>query len=170
MTHAVEADLMAMLDRLRIETTRHAHPPLHSVEESRALRGDMPGGHSKNLFLKDKKGDFTLVSCLEDRAVRIKDVARAAGARPPSFAKPEDLWDRLGVRPGSVTPFALMNDADRAVRLVLDQGLLAHDVVNFHPLHNEATLAISPADLMRFFTATGHDPVILDFDALETGV
>lgn len=167
MTHATEADLTAMLTRLGIDAARHAHPALHSVEESRALRGDMPGGHTKNLFLKDKKGAFLLVSCLEDRAIRVKDVARAAGARPPSFAKPEDLWDRLGVRPGSVTPFALINDRDHAVRLVLDQQLMAHDLVNFHPLHNEATLALTPADLLRFLAATGHDPVLVDFDALE---
>lgn len=169
MTHAVEADLTAMLADLGIRTLRHAHPPLHSVEDSQALRGDLPGAHTKNLFLKDKKGAFMLVSCLENRVVRVKDVARAAGAKPPSFAKPEDLWARLGVRPGAVTPFALINDSDHAVRLVLDKRMMAHEVVNFHPLHNEATLALSPADLMRFFAATGHDPLILDFDALEIG-
>lgn len=169
MTHAAEADLTALLSRLGIEAVRHGHPPLFSVEESRDLRGDLPGAHTKNLFLRDKKGAFMLVSCLEDRAVRVKDVARAAGAKPPSFAKPADLWDRLGVRPGSVTPFALMNDRDHAVRLVLDQQMMAHDLVNFHPLHNEATLALPPADLMRFFAFTGHVPVLVDFDALDTG-
>ncbi|MFT4794698.1 MAG: Ala-tRNA(Pro) deacylase [Paracoccaceae bacterium] len=167
MTYAAEADLMAMLARLGINALRHAHPPLHSVEDSQALRGDLPGAHTKNLFLKDKKGEFLLVSCLEGRAIRVKDVARAAGTKPPSFAKPEDLWNRLGVRPGAVTPFALINDVDQRVRLVLDRQMMAHDVVNFHPLHNEATLALTPADLMRFFAATGHDPLLLDFDALE---
>jgi Ala-tRNA(Pro) deacylase len=166
---ATEADLTARLGALGIHPVRHAHPPLFTVEQSQALRGALPGAHTKNLFLREKKGGHLLVCCLEDRAMRVKDVARAAGAKPPSFASEADLFAMLGVRPGSVTPFALINDSARLVRLILDAQMMRSEILNFHPLHNEATLAISSTDLMRFFASTGHDPLLLDFDALDQG-
>lgn len=164
---AGEADLLALLDRIGVAHRRHAHPPLHTVEESRALRGEMPGGHTKNLFLKERKGGFWLAVCLEDRRISVNDLSRAAGAKRMSFGSAEDLWRVLGVRPGAVTPFSLINDAAGEARLILDRQMLEHDPLNFHPLHNEATLAVSPDGLMRFFAETGHAPLILDFDALE---
>jgi Ala-tRNA(Pro) deacylase len=164
---ATEETLAAHLGALGISAARHGHPPLHSVEQSRALRGTLPGAHTKNLFLKEKKGGFWLVCCLEDRAIRVKDVARAAGAKPPSFASADDLFARLGVRPGAVTPFALINDREVSVRLILDAQMMAHEILNFHPLHNEATLAISSDGLLRFLASTGHTPVMVDFDALD---
>ena len=166
-TAATEADLLALLDRIGVGWTLHRHPPLHTVEESRALRGEMPGGHTKNLFLKERKGGFRLATCLEDRRISVNDLSRAAGAKRCSFGSADDLWRLLGVRPGAVTPFALMNDADRAVGLILDEQMLKHDPLNFHPLHNEATVAVSPDGLLRFFAETGHEPLIVDFDALE---
>lgn len=162
-----EDDLYAFLEAHGVGWRRYAHPPLHTVEESRALRGEMPGGHCKSLFLKERKGGYWLAVCLEDRDIRIKHLEKAIGARRLSFAGAEDLWERLGVRPGAVTPLALVNDPDRAVRLALDRQMLEHEILNYHPLHNEATIAISSADLLRFFTATGHEPLIVDFDALE---
>jgi Ala-tRNA(Pro) deacylase len=156
--------LLAFLDALGIRVEVHAHPPLHTVEESRALRGLMPGGHTKNLFLKDRKGGLWLVVALEDTAVDLKRLEKRIGSARLSFARPELLWEALGVRPGSVTPFALANDRDRRVRLVLERAMLDHDLLNYHPLTNDRTAAIARADLMRFFAATGHEPMTVELD------
>lgn len=162
-----EPDLYAFLEKHGLPFTRHTHPPLHTVEESRAMRGEMPGGHCKNFFLKERKGGFWLAVCFEDREIRIKHLEKAVGAKRLSFGNANDLWDTLGVRPGAVTPFALINDPAAKVRLILDRQMLDHDLLNYHPLQNAATIAMSSADLLRFFAATGHAPVIVDFDALE---
>lgn len=156
--------LLAFLGALGIRVEVHEHPPLHTVEESRALRGLMPGGHTKNLFLKDRKGGLWLVVALEDTAVDLKRLEKRIGSARLSFARPELLWEVLGVRPGSVTPFALANDRDRRVRLVLERAMLDHDLLNYHPLTNDRTAAIPKADLMRFFAATGHEPLTVDLD------
>ena len=164
---ADEAALLARLDALGIGWTRHALPPLFTVEDSRALRGDLPGLHVKNMFLKEKKGGLWLVTCREDRRVRIRDLEREIGAKNTSFGKPELLWEALGVLPGAVTPFAALNDRQGRVRLVLDRAVLETEIVNAHPLHNEATIAVSPEGLVRFLEDTGHAPLTVDFDALE---
>lgn len=162
-----EADLYAFLEANGIGWTHWTHPPLFTVEESQALRGDLPGAHVKNMFMKEKKGGLWLATCLEHRRIRIRDLAKEVGAKDLSFAKPEVLWEALGVRPGAVTPFALINDPDRAVEVIVDAGLLESELVNAHPLHNEATTTISSDSLMRFFELTGHAARIVDFDALE---
>ena len=162
-----EAALLARLDAMGVGYALHRHPPLRTVEDSRALRGEMPGAHCKNLFLKEKKRGFWLVTCEESRAVRIKDPAWAGGARGFSFGAEGDRARRRGGRPGAVTPLAALNDPGAEVRLVLDRQLLQAEIMNCHPLHNEATLAISTRDLRRIFAATGHDPLEIDFDALE---
>lgn len=172
-----EARLTAHLDALGVAWTIHRHPPLHTVAESQDLRGTLPGAHLKNLFLKDKKGALWLVSCLEDRAIHIRDLEKALDARKMSFGKPELLWETLGVRPGAVTPLAVVND-DAAgalpdqpqgrVRAALDAAIDAADLINCHPLHNEATIAMAPGDLRRVMTVAGHPPSTLDFDALES--
>ena len=164
---AAESDLLALLDRLSVGYTRHAHPPLFTVEQSRAFEHRMPGLHTKNLFLKEKKGGFWLISCRADRAVRIRDAVRAAGGKNPSFGKEEDMFRLLGVRPGSVTPFGLINDHGREVRFILDRALAGAPLVNFHPLHNEATLGLDGAGLMAFLAETGHAPVLADLPAQE---
>lgn len=164
---AGEAALYALFAAHGITWTHHTHPPMYSVEESQALRGDQPGGHVKNMFMKDKKGALWLATCLEHRQIRIRDLEKQIGAKGLSFGKPDLLWEALGVRPGAVTPFGLINDTARRVAVVLDQQMLEHDLLNFHPLHNEATTAISSADLTRFLEITGHAPLIVDFDALE---
>ena len=164
---AGEAELYALLDANGITYRHHTHPPLHTVEESRALRGDLPGAHVKNMFMKDKKGRIVLATCLEDRQIRIRDLEKDIGAKGLSFGKPELLWEVLGVRPGAVTPFGLMNDRDGRVSAVLDQGLEGQALINAHPLHNEATTAVSWDGLMRFLGLTGHAPRIVDFDRLE---
>ena len=164
---AGEGDLLALLERHAIAYSMHRHPPLFTVEDSRALRGDLPGVHVKNMFLKEKKGGLWLVTCREDRQVRIRDLERAVGAKNTSFGKPDLLMETLGVTPGAVTPFAVINDVDQRVRVVLDPAILRGELVNAHPLHNEATIALAPADLLRVFEITGHAPIEADFDALE---
>jgi len=164
---AGEAELYAFLRDLGVTWRHHTHPPLHTVEESRALRGEMPGAHVKNMFLKDKKGALFLATCLEDRRIRIRDLEKAVGAKGMSFGKPDLLGEVLGVKPGAVTPFGLLNDRDGRVRFLLDRGLRAHDLLNVHPLHNEATTAIAMTDLDRFLAATGHQAEEVDFDRLE---
>ncbi len=167
-TDGGERALYALLNVEGIRFRHHAHPPLHTVAESQALWGDLLGAHLKNLFLKDKGGGLWLVSCLEHRRIRIRDLERAIGAKGASFAKSEVLEAALGVLPGAVTPFALINDPERRVRLVLDRTVAeGSDEVHAHPLHNRATTAVAAADLLRFFEITGHAPILVDFDALE---
>lgn len=162
-----EDDLLVHFRAHGIAWTRHTHPPLFTVEESVALRGDLPGAHCKNMFLKDKKAQLWLVTCFEHRKIRIRDLERQIGAQKCSFGKPEALWKALGLRPGAVSPFGLINDTDHTVRLVLDRQMLELSPFNAHPLHNEATLAIEGVDLLRFAETTGHEPLVVDFDALE---
>jgi Ala-tRNA(Pro) deacylase len=155
-----QAALMARLDALGIRTRTVRHPPLFTVAESKALRGELPGGHSKNLFLKDKKGILWLIVAGEDRAIDLKALRPRIGSAPLSFASPERLHQVLGVEPGSVTPFALINDRKVQVRVVLDAELLALSPLNFHPLVNTATTAIAADDLLVFVRSCGHEPRI----------
>jgi Ala-tRNA(Pro) deacylase len=157
--------LLARLDALGIEHRTVSHPPVFTVEESKALRPDLPGGHSKNLFLKPQKaeGRFLLAVLQEDRRVSVNALVRAIAMPRMAFAPPEDLRTQLGVEPGSVTPFGLVNAAPGIVRPVFDRGLMeGHDWVNFHPLTNAMTTAIRPADLLRFLRQLGHDPELMD--------
>lgn len=165
MTRATPEDLHARLDELGIPYTMHDHPPLRTVEESKALRGELPGGHIKNLFLRDKKRNMWLVTVLEDRKVDLKELRRRLGAQGAlSFGSAELLDEALGVSPGSVTPFAVLNDARGRVRFALDAAVLEQDPVNAHPLTNEATTAVAPADLVAFVRACDHEPEMLYFD------
>ena len=163
-------DLLVFLERLGIATTTVEHPPLHTVEESQALRGAIPGGHTKNLFVKDKKGTIFLIVAEETATIDLKTLHKTIGAQGRlSFASPDQMRALLGVEPGSVTAFGLVNDGDHTVRLVLDAGLLRHDMVNCHPLTNRATTTIARDDLMAFFAATGHTPAIVSLEASESG-
>ncbi|MER8429498.1 prolyl-tRNA synthetase associated domain-containing protein [Mesorhizobium caraganae] len=161
-----EAELFSFLADLGISVSTVRHPPLYTVADSQSLRGEIPGGHTKNLFLKDKKDNFFLVSVGEDAVVDLKQIHTIIGAASRvSFGKPEMLMELLGVVPGAVTVFGLINDTERRVKVVLDQDLMAHDVINAHPLINEATTSIASADLIRFVEATGHDAAILKVSA-----
>ncbi|MGB0681369.1 MAG: prolyl-tRNA synthetase associated domain-containing protein [Magnetovibrionaceae bacterium] len=156
------AALLSRLEKLGIEAVTHDHPPLMTVDDSKALRGDLPGAHCKNLFLKDKKGRLFLVVAQEDRAIDLKALRKAIGAAQLSFGKPELLGEVLGITPGAVTPFSLINDTDHRVTVILDKAMIEDfDLVNYHPLTNEKTTALSPADLIRFIEACGHKPQIL---------
>jgi Ala-tRNA(Pro) deacylase len=154
--------LFARFDALGIAHRTYAHPPVFTVEEAKALRGTLPGGHCKSLFLKDKKAGLWLVVALEETRVDLKLLADRLGAPRFSFGSADLLYDVLGVRPGSVTPFAAINDAERRVAVVLDRAMLAHDPLNYHPLENDRTTAIAPGDLLRFLDACGHPPRIVD--------
>jgi Ala-tRNA(Pro) deacylase len=158
-------ELFDRLDALDVAHKTYSHPPVFTVAEAVALRGQLPGGHCKSLFLKDKKGGLSLVVALEERRVDLKRLADALAAPRFSFGNPELLYEALGVRPGSVTPFALINDRERRVTVVLDRAMLDRDPLNYHPLENDRTTAIAPADLLRFVKACGHEPRILDLDA-----
>jgi Ala-tRNA(Pro) deacylase len=155
---ATPADLFALLDRLAIPHATVTHPALFTVEQSRALRGQIPGGHTKNLFLRDKRGDFYLAVALEDAAIPLKSLHQRLGTARFSFGSAEALREHLGVEPGSVTPFAAMNDIAGRVTVVLDAALLDHEPLNFHPLVNTMTTSISRAGLRKFLEATGHTP------------
>lgn len=157
-------DLLSRLSDLGIDARTTNHPAVFTVEESKALRGDLPGVHCKNLFLKDKKGQFWLVVLPEDRDVDMKDLRRRIGSHHLSFCRPEALSEVLGVAPGAVTPFAAINDAAGLVNVVLDKALTDAEAVNFHPLENTATTTIKPADLIRFLEAIDHPPVLADLD------
>jgi len=152
--------LFAYLDRLGIAHPTVTHPPLFTVEESQALRGQIAGGHSKNLFLRDKKGALFLVVALEDAVIDLKALHHRLGAGRFSFGSADLMREALGVEPGAVTPFAALNDRTGRVTVVLDRAMLAHERLNFHPLVNTMTTTIGRDDLIRFLTATGHEPRI----------
>jgi len=154
--------LFERLRELGIATETREHAAVFTVEEARALRGEIPGGHTKNLFFKDKKDALWLVVCPEDAAVDLKSLHARIGAARLSFGRPELLREVLGVEPGSVTPFALINDVGIRVNVVLDAGMMREERLNFHPLRNTATTTIRAADLGRFVRACGHDPRIVE--------
>jgi Ala-tRNA(Pro) deacylase len=154
-------DLFAFLDRLGIPHATVTHPPLFTVEQSRALRGQIPGGHTKNLFLKDKKGALFLVTALEDSTIELKSLHRRLGANGRfSFGSAELMLETLGITPGAVTPFGAFNDTTGRVTIVLDTGLMQHATINCHPLVNTMTTSIAREGLVAFLTATGHPPRI----------
>ncbi len=146
------------------------HPPLFTVADSRVLRGEIPGGHTKNLFLKDKADALFLVVAEEDARIELKSIHHRIGSKRVSFGSAELLLQHLGVVPGSVTPFALINDTSGAVSVVLDAAMMRHEVLNFHPLINTMTTSIAARDLVTFIKATGHEPRILQVsgEAQET--
>jgi Ala-tRNA(Pro) deacylase len=153
--------LFAALDALGIAHATVKHPPLFTVEQSRALRGQIPGGHTKNLFLRDKKHALYLVVAQEDAEIDLKGLHRLLGAAGRfSFGSADLLREVLGVEPGAVTPFGAINDTEGRVTVVLDAAMMAHDTLNFHPLINTMTTSIRRDDLVRFLQSTGHEPRI----------
>ena len=158
--------LFARLDALGIAHRTYAHPPVFTVAEAASLRGQLPGGHCKSLFLKDRRGGLWLLVAIEERPIDLKRLAASLGAPRFSFGPAELLYEVLGVRPGSVTPFALINDTTQLVAIVLDRAMLGHDPLNYHPLDNARTTAVAPADLLRFIACCGHRPRIVDLDGV----
>jgi Ala-tRNA(Pro) deacylase len=155
-------ELFAFLDGLGISVSTISHPPLFTVAQSQSLRGEIKGGHTKNLFLKDKKGAYFLVTVEEEAVVDLKTIHTLIGASGRvSFGKPDALMELLGVAPGSVTVFGAVNDTKGQVKVILDEGLMREETINAHPLTNEATTSIRRDDLLAFLKATGHEPHVL---------
>jgi Ala-tRNA(Pro) deacylase len=160
------ADLFAFLDAHGVAHSTLEHPPVFRVEEGLEIKAALPGGHTKNLFLKDAKGQLWLISALGETAIDLKRLHTVIGSGRLSFGNAELMLETLGVTPGSVTAFGLINDAERRVRFVLDAALAKADPVNFHPLANDATTAVSQDGLRRFLAALGITPMIVDFEAM----
>jgi Ala-tRNA(Pro) deacylase len=156
-----EAALYERLAALGISWKTCEHKPVFTVEEAAELYASQPGGHTKNLFLKDKKDAIWLIVCRDALRVDLNALSKQLGAARLSFGSAELLETTLGVPPGSVTPFAILNDGAGHVGVVLDEGMLALDLLNFHPLRNDRTTAIRPADLLRFIRACDHEPMIV---------
>jgi Ala-tRNA(Pro) deacylase len=157
---ASRQDLFDRLAELGIETRTVEHEPLFTVAESSLLERQLSGAHTKNLFLKDEDGSLFLVVALASTRVDLKALSKTVRAGRFSFGKPDLLLEALGVPPGSVTAFAVINDTTHRVRLVFDEELMKHDTINCHPLENTATTNIARDDLLRFIRACGHEPSI----------
>ncbi|MCO6188045.1 prolyl-tRNA synthetase associated domain-containing protein [Rhizobium sp. L1K21] len=155
-------DLFAFLDTLGIEHKTMWHRPVFTVAEGDDLRAQIPGGHTKNLFVKDKKGRYFLLTVEEYATVDLKKVHTIIGASGRvSFGSADKLMEYLGVVPGSVTTFGAINDTENQVTFILDEDLMKCDIINSHPLQNDATTSVSSSDLLRFVKATGHEPLVL---------
>ena len=159
---ATPEQLFERLAGMGITVRTEEHPPVFTVQEAKTHRGQLPGVHTKSLFLRDKKGTMYLVVCLEDRSIDLAQLATRIGAKRLSFGSPERLMKFLGVIPGAVSPFALINDTGGAVRVFFDRAVLDGDPVNLHPLDNSKTTAVAAVDLLAFLEAVGHPPTTIE--------
>jgi Ala-tRNA(Pro) deacylase len=159
--------LLAWMADHGIDHLTHDHPAVFRVEEGLALKAAMRGAHTKNLFLKDKKGRLWLISARQDTTIDLKRAPVVLGSDRLSFGNETLMWETLGVRPGSVTALALINDPDRRVAFVLDRRLWDADIVNFHPLANTATTALDQPAFRRVLTLLDREPLVVDFEALS---
>ena len=157
-------ELLRYLGELEIKAETVEHRPVFTVEEAKAHRGQISGGHTKNLFLRNKKGKMWLVVCLEDRVIDLKSLGRQIGSGNLSFCSAERLMKYLGVIPGAVTPFGLFNDKGGKVQVVLDRGVLEREPLNFHPLDNAMTTSIGANDFIRFLESQNHAPTLINID------
>ena len=157
--------LLTYLDQLGLDTATVAHEAVFTVEEAARVR-HLPGAHCKSLFLRNKKGRMWLVTCRADRKVDLRRLAESLGAGRLGFASPERLARYLGVTPGAVSPFGVINDVDGEVTVVFERSLLDEEPINLHPLDNTMTTAIGRGDLLRFLDAVGHPPLLLAADEL----
>ena len=157
---AGEERLLSDLSVLEIAHELFEHQAVFTVDESRSIKADIPGAHTKNLFLKDTAGDFWLVTVPAEDPVDLKALPDAIGCKRVSFGKPDDMERLIGIKPGSVTPLAMVNAAPGSIRCVLDQVLADVDTVNVHPLRNTATVGLSGKDILRLIRHWGHDPLV----------
>jgi Ala-tRNA(Pro) deacylase len=154
-------DLFARFASLGLATRTLDHAPVFTVEEAKQVHSDLPGGHCKNLFCKDEKGALWLIVALEDAVINLKAAPGKIGSKRLTFGKPDLLMEVLGVEPGSVTPFGLINDTAQRVNVILDEAMMRQSPLNYHPLRNDATTAILPDDLLAFIRSCGHLPRIV---------
>lgn len=162
---ATRQDLLIWLDDLGIVSRTLDHRAVFTAAESSKLGSELPGGHTKNLFLKDKRGKLFLVVALHDANIDLKTLNKRIGSDRLSFGRPELLMEILGVPTGSVTPFALINDKAHRVTVILDTDMMRHESLNYHPLENTATTNIASDDLLRFIRSCGHEPRIMSVAA-----
>jgi Ala-tRNA(Pro) deacylase len=160
------ADLIALLDALGVETLTHDHPAVFRVGEGEEIKAQIPGAHTKNLFLKDAKGQLWLISAADRTAIDLKRLNHVIGSARLSFGNAELMEATLGVTPGSVTAFGLINDTNHRVRFVLDRVLADAPRVNFHPLTNTATIGLDQAGFRQFLATVGAIPLVVDFAAM----
>lgn len=165
-SRAPELDVFAWLDKHGLTHETITHIPTHTVAESREVKTSIAGGHTKNLFMKDKKGRVALVSAWAESDLPLNQLHKHIGVQRLSFTKADLLWDHLKVTPGSVSAFALIHDEPGHVRFVVDKALMTFDVVNFHPLRNDMTTSVSREDFCKFVESTGRDLEVVDFTAL----
>jgi Ala-tRNA(Pro) deacylase len=160
------ADLMALLNKLGVETRTHDHPAVFRVGEGEEIKAQIPGAHTKNLFLKDAKGQLWLISAADRTVIDLKRLHHVIGSARLSFGSAELMAATLGVTPGSVTAFGLINDTGHRVRFVLDRALADAPRLNFHPLTNTATTGIDQAGFRQFVATLGVTPMVVDFAAM----
>lgn len=153
---ATPDDLFSLFDRLDIRAVTHRHEPAFTVEEGNRVWGSIAGVHCKNLFLKDAKARLWLVVAPTERQIDLKALPGKIGAARLSFGAAPLLFEVLGIEPGSVTPFAVINDPGHRVTVVLDAWMMGQERVNYHPLRNDMTTTLTPAELSRFLAHTGH--------------
>lgn len=164
---ATPEDVFNALDQLSITHRSISHAPMRTVADSMAMRDGVPGGYSKNLFLRNRKGKMVVVTLLEHRTVDLKAFGQKLGIGKPSFASEQRMMSYLGVIPGAVTPLAVINDKTKAVTAVLDKALLQQDPLHFHPCDNSMTTTLAADDLLKYMTHFHQTPVVMDFDAEE---
>ena len=145
-----KTDLLKMLDHKRIKFKKYEHEALHAVENSSIKRGVIQGDHTKNLFLKNKKNFFFLFSCEENSVVDLRRFSKSISAGNLSFAREKYLIKYLGVKPGSVSPYALLNDIDNLVDFYLEDKIYNSKKINFHPLINTSTITVQTRDFLDF--------------------
>lgn len=162
--------LFTQLDALGIAHTTQDHPPIFTVEEGAQIKAALPGGHTKNLFLKDKAGVLFLICALGETPIRLNKLHPHLSSKRLSFGSADLLLKHLGVTPGSVTLFSILNDVSNQVQLVLDQALFDDPLVNFHPLENTATTTFASTDIIPFAKACDHTPLIIDFKGLQDAI
>ena len=154
-------ELFQRFDSLGISVKTYDHAPVFTVEEAKRVHDGIPGGHCKNLFCKDEKGALWLIVALEDSVINLKSAPGKIGSKRLTFGKPDLLMEILGVEPGSVTPFGLINDPHARTNVILDERMMTEEKLNFHPLQNAATTTIASQDLLTFIRSCGHDPRIV---------
>lgn len=165
---ADQTKLFAKLITLGIQGKTYFHPRLHTVDESREWAGIIVGGQCKNLFLKDKKGNFALIVALQNTQIKLNHLHKRINMARLSFGNPEKLYEMLKIRPGSVTPYALINITDQPIRIFLDKNMMNCEILNFHPLENWATTAIRPDELQKFIHSCGLEFETIDFSEVPT--
>ena len=153
--------LKRTLTSLDISYTTHTHPPLRTVDDAKTFRGDLQGAHIKNLYLRDRKKRNFLLVAEEDKSIDLKTLPGLIGSDRLSFGSADRLFEMLGVRPGAVSPFTVINDTEHRVRLALDSSLMEADMLYFHPLVNDVTLGVTPDGLRKFLEVTGHVPMMV---------